>query len=86
MAVLVFLVIEFDIVYESLAEQFVALVHLDAERAQHTLGILGLLYNGRIPFILLVARIGKDGQIMLEQIGIGRELYHLRVDEDQLEL
>ena len=85
MALLEFLVILLDIRHISLAKQFIALLHLGHERLQDLLCLVGFLDNGillLVPFI--IAR--HDRQIMMKKTTIVRELDHLRIYEDELQL
>ena len=68
-AVLVLLVVELDVRDTGLAEEFVALIHLDAEGAENLLGLVRLLDDGILEFFLLViAR--KDCEVMVQETRI----------------
>ena len=86
LAVLVFLVVELDVVDAGLAEQFVPVVHLLAEGTQYILGVGGLLDYGVVPLVLFAGCVRKDGQVVVQEAGVCGELDHLRVDEHEFQL
>ena len=84
--VFVFLVVELYVVDHRHAEQLVSLVHLHAERLEYGVGLLGCLVDGVGDLVGLARGAGQYGKVVLQQVGIGRELDHLRVNENELQL
>ena len=85
MTILVFLVVQLDVVDPSSCEELVTFVHLNAERIEHLLSLLRLLDDCVLPLILLACSHRKNCKIVLKKSIIGCELHHLRVNEDKLE-
>ena len=83
---LVFLVVEADVVGSGLAEQFVSLVHLQAEGAEDFLCVLRLLDYGVLLFLLFGAGVRQHREIVFQEFGVHGELHHLRVYEHEFQL
>ena len=85
MPVLVFLIIQLDIVGGSPAHKLIPLVHLHTERAEYLLSLLRLLYNRASHLISLVCRGRKHCQIMFQKFCVCIEFHHLRINEHEFE-
>ena len=79
-------VVQLDVVDSGLAEKFVPVIHLYAEGAQNLLRVLRILDDGTVGLILFRARIRQYCEVVLKKLGIRRELHHLRINEDKLQL
>ena len=86
MTVAIFVVVKLDIVHRGLAQELVSLVHLDAEGLENVVSLSRLLDNGVFSLLLLVGCGRKHCEIMMEEILVGIEFHHLRVNEDKLQL
>ncbi len=85
LSVFVFVVVEFDVVDVSLVQQGVPIVHFHTEGAEDLVRLVGVFDDGSVYLGLFVLRVRKDGEIVPDQILVGSELDHLRVDEHELE-
>ena len=78
-------VVERNLVHACLGQQFVTLVHLDANRAQDLFGVLWFLDDGGAHLVFFRYRLGHHGQIVVKELGIGGEFHHLGIDEYEFE-
>ena len=85
MPFLIFLIVQDNIVHTSFVHQLITGIHLDTERAEHSLCSRRLLDNRIVQLFLRIARIRKNSEIMMEQTRIGTEFHHLRVNEHELQ-
>ena len=86
MTVAVFVVVKLDVVHGGLAQELVSLVHLDAEGLENVIRLGRLLDNGIFSLLLLVGCGRKHCEIMMEEILVGIEFHHLRVNKDKFQL
>ncbi|CCX56345.1 unknown [Bacteroides sp. CAG:1060] len=86
LALLVSGVVQLDVVDSGLAEKFVPVIHLYTEGAQNLLRVLRILDDGTVGLILFRACIRQYCEVVLKKLGIRRELHHLRINEDKLQL